>query len=283
MFYAARSLLRSLLSLSLLLVSFGSPLAAQDSPETFRWIDFHSPKDQDVVNWVTRSLESEKWTAIREIAVEYDSALVVTTLRQSPQALVAADTFNVWSASLTSHTVTPLLKGVNLQLLDWMLFETGHPREMGAIYDDCSECSATEFFTAFHYDMGQHAWEARWLRGTQAIPLRAPAPPGVTMTEVYAMVADGNGHEVVGTWSHFDYGGQKPPEDYVYRYDVDSTSHKERTELLAGSEANAMKRRVCLATDAVRGLAKGQDSPQCHEIVSPRAEGTRSRPGPGPA
>ena len=54
-------------------------LRAQQGPDTFRWVDFHAQKDQDTVVWVSRSLAVEDWTAIREIGVEYDAALVVTT------------------------------------------------------------------------------------------------------------------------------------------------------------------------------------------------------------
>ena len=81
-----------------------SSLFAQPAPDAFRWIDFHSAKDQDVITWVTRSLTVENWSAIREIGVEYDAALVVTTTRPSPQSLPASDTFTVWSLSLTNHS-----------------------------------------------------------------------------------------------------------------------------------------------------------------------------------
>jgi hypothetical protein len=107
-------------SLIAAMLAAATPLQAQQAPASFRWIDFHSAKDQDVAVWVKRSLEPEKWTAIREIGVEYDAALVVTTLRATPQSPPDADTFTVWYASLTSHVVAPLLKGANLRLLDWM-------------------------------------------------------------------------------------------------------------------------------------------------------------------
>jgi hypothetical protein len=251
-------------------------LSAQETPENFRWIDFHSSKDQDVVVWVTRALEAEKWTAIREIGVEYDAALVVTTLRQGPQALASADTFNVWSVSLTNHLVTSVLKGVNLRMLDWMLFAIGQPREIGALYNDCNECSASTFFTSFYYDSRQHGWAARWVRGTQAIPLSsANVPEGVSLTQVYAVMADPNGHEMVGTWNHFDYGKQKPAEDYVYQYDVDPWTGLDRTQLLAKKEAEPMQRRLCLASDAVSGLASGQNSELCQQTL--KAEPQRKR------
>jgi hypothetical protein len=241
-----------------------TPLLAQQSPDNFHWIDFHAKPDQDTVVWVTRSLDPEKWTAIREIGVEYDAALVVTTLRKTPQTPPVLDSFSVWSVSLTNHSVNLLASGANLRLLDWMLFAIGRPRDLGALYDDCNECDASTYFTAFYYDITQHSWAARWMRGKQAIPLSsASVPQNVTVSQAYAVLADPNGHEIVSTWSHFDYGKLKDPEDYIYQYDVDPLSGLERTQRLNGREADAMKRRICAGTDAVTGLARGQDSSLC--------------------
>lgn len=243
-------------------------LLAQQTPNDFRWVDFHSPADQDTIVWVNKALEAEKWTAIREIGVEFDAALVVTTLRPTPQSLTTSDTVSVFSVSLTNHSVTSLIKGVNLRLLDWMLFAIGQPRELGALYDDCSECNASTFFTAFYYDVRQHGWAARWLRGTQAAPLNsAKSPSGVTVSQAYAVLADPNGHELVATWSHFDYGDQKPAEDYVYQYDVDPFTSLDRTQVLSGKEADAMKHRLCTSTEIVSGLAHGQSSAMCQPSV----------------
>ena len=91
------------------MLAVAAPMSAQQDP--FRWMDFHSPADRDIVVWVQQSLGAEKWTAIREIGVQYDAALVVTTLRPSPQSQPSDDTFTVWSLSLTSHNLTPLLQG----------------------------------------------------------------------------------------------------------------------------------------------------------------------------
>lgn len=237
-------------------------------------MDFHSVKDQDIIVWVTRSMDPEKWTAIREIGVLYDAALVVTSLRGNPQGSPGADVFTVWSVSLTSHTAaTPLLKGVDLRWLDWMQFSDSSIPELALLYDDCRECAATTYFTALHYDMSQHLWTARWLRGGQAVPVwNANAPDGVRLTRVYAVLSQPNNRQLVGTWNHFDYGRQKPPEDFVYRYDLDPTSGLERTQLLSGKEADAMKQRLCAVQGAEAGLARGQDSPLCQQTAHPRAE-----------
>jgi len=250
-------------------------LHAQQSPDNFHWVDFHAEQDQRVVIWVINSLAAQKWTAIREIGVQYDAALVVTALRKTPQTPPAFDTFSIWSASLKDHSVTLVLTGANLRILEWMLFATGWPRDLGALYDDCNDCVASTFLTAFYYDQRQHAWGARWMRRTQAIPLStASAPQGVTTSQAYAALADPNGHEIVGTWSHFDFGKQKLPEDYVYQYDVDPANDQERTQLLSGKTAEALKRRICAGTDAVTGLQAGQSSALC----APFAGGAPHKP-----
>jgi hypothetical protein len=246
---------------------------AQQSPDPFRWMDFHAQKDQDIVVWVSHAIAAEKWTAIREIGVQYDAALVVTTLRSSPDSPANQDSFNVWSVSLTTHALTPLLTGYNLRWLDFMTFTEGEPQELALLYDSCAQCSPETYFTAFHFDIPQHMWAARWLRGGQGAPLwNANPPAGVDWTQVYAGLAEPNGRDQVGTWSHFDYGKQKPAEDFVYRYDLDPFSHLERTQLLSGKDADAMKLRLCRSGEVLPGLARGQNSPLCQQLVNPRPE-----------
>lgn len=262
--------LRHLAGLFCALLFAVPPLLAQQ-PDPFRWMDFHSPKDQDVIVWVTRSLVVEKWTAIREIGVQYDAALVVTTDRAAPDAPANQDSFSVWSVSLTNHSITPLLKGFNLRWLDPMRFAEGAPEEMPVLYDSCIECSPETYFTAFHFDTAQHMWAARWMRGGQGVPVwSAGAQPGMTWTQIYAGLAEPNGRELVGTWRHFDYGSDRPAEDFIYRYDLDPFSELERTLPLTGKDADAMKLRIC--RDALPSLARGQDSPICQDLINPRRE-----------
>ena len=92
------------------ILAAASTLGAQQTSGAFRWIDFHDAKDQNIVVWVTRSLQVEKWTAIREIGLLYDAALVVTTDRSTPNAPPSDDTFTIWNVSLTSHIVAPILR-----------------------------------------------------------------------------------------------------------------------------------------------------------------------------
>ncbi len=219
-----------------------------EGPDPFRWMNFHSQKDQDIITWVTQALANEKWTAIREIGVEYDAALVVTTLRAAPDSPANQDAFQVWSVSLTTHALTPLVNGFNLRWLESLTFAEGEAGEMSVLYDSCSECAPETYFTAFHFDLSGHMWAARWMRGGQGVPLwSANMPPSVALTQVYAGFAEANGRALVGTWSHFDYGGAKPTEDFVYRYEVDPLSRLERTQQLSGRDADALKLRICRA------------------------------------
>ena len=260
-----------LIALATALASF--PATAQ-APDAFRWINFHAAQDQDVLNWVTRALQQQKWTAIREIGVEYDQALVITSNRNSPQGTPNRDAFSIWSVSLANRALTHIVDGTNLRIADWLLLNPTEPRELGILYDDCSDCEATTYFTSLHYDLRQHTWAARWLQGggkTIAV-WTSKDPLGVTQTQVYAVMADSNGHEVLGTWNHLDYGKQKAPEDLVYRYDVDPQSDMERTIPLFGRDAANMRDRLCRAQDAVPGLYRGQDSSLCQAAPKPHYE-----------
>jgi hypothetical protein len=261
-----------LLLLPLLLMALPY-LRAQQGPDTFRWVDFHAQKDQDTVVWVTRSLAVEDWTAIREIGVEYDAALVVTTRRATPQSAANNDMFTVWNASLTDHTIFPILKGVNPRWLDWMRFADGAPEELALLYNNCRDCAANTYFTALHYDVTRHSWAARWTHNGDGIPLWTDSTPtGFVWTQTYAGVAEPNGRELIYTWSHFDYGKAKESSDSIYRYDVDDRSGLERSLPILGKDADAVKLRICKGQDAIPGLARGQDSALCQQIAGTRPD-----------
>ena len=243
-------------------------IVAQQAPDSFHWVDFHAEKDQSYVTWVTRSLAVEDWTAIREIGVQYDAALVLTTRRASPQAAAGNDSFTLWSLSLTDHTLHPILKGTNLRWLDWMRFADGAAEELALVYDNCRECQANTYFTSLYYDQRQHGFVARWMQGGNGAPIWTDASPaGITWTQAYAGVAEPNGRELLYTWSHFDYGRDREPSDTIYRYDVDSISGLERALPLLGKDADAARLRICTGQDAIPGLARGQDSPLCQQIA----------------
>ena len=197
-------------------------VCAQQPPEAFHWVDFHSDADSDVVNWVCHSLDSQQWTVIREIGVEYDAALVITDQRKSKNAMPNTDTFSLWSVSLTTHATTLLVSGAKLRFVDWLRFTAGRAPEIALFYDDCEHCQATTFFTALHYDATSHEWVARWMRAGQAAPVwSSNTLADGSWTQLYGLFPKMDGSVALATWSHFDDTTHKPQSDFVYLYSVD--------------------------------------------------------------
>ena len=255
-----------------LLVALAWPqvLLAQQTSGAFRWIDLHAPQDQNIVTWVERSLAVEKWTALREIGVEYDAALVVTARRAGKQASPGDDTLSFWSVSLTNHAVTPILSGVNIRWFALQNFAAGAPAEPAILYDNCLDCAAGTYFTSFHYDPGSHAWRARWMRGNQGVPVWNTKPAeanGMTWTQVYALLPGAEDSDELCTWNHFDYGKKREPSDTIFRYDVDPATGLDRSVTLTGAAAEAAKVRLCRGQDAIQGIELGQDSALCMKVL----------------
>lgn len=251
------------------------PLCAQQTSGTFRWIDFHNPKDQNIVIWVTRSLTVENWTAIREIGVMYDAALVVTSNRPGPQSPPSDDTFTIWNVSLTSHVVAPLLTGVNLRWFDWEHFQKDAPEELTILYDNCHDCSASTYFTSLYYDVPHRMWAARWVRGGNGVlvwnAIGPNAASGINLTQLYALMSDADGQAFICTWDHFDYGKDREPNDTLFRFDVDPFSGLDRIAEVNGEKIDAMKLRMCRGQDTVEGLERGQDSAVCQQLLDANA------------
>ncbi len=260
---------RFLARLIICCIAAALPLHAQQTSESFRWIDFHSQSDENIVTWVTRSLTVANWTAIREIGVMYDAALVVTENRKNGEATPGAEQFMVWNVSLTNHAATPLITGVNLRWFDRARFADGGDEEWPVLYDNCRECAATTYLTAFYYDLRSHAWATRWITGGHGVPVWSDGrPAGVDWTQVYALLGGVAGHVTLYTWNHIEHPSPKQDEDFISRYDLDPISGRERSLVLGRKEADAVKLELCRGQNAVEGLARGQDSPLCQDMLS---------------
>jgi hypothetical protein len=279
--------LRRSLTIALTVLTFSAaPALAQPALDAFHWIDFHDAKDAPTVAWVTQSLKAEKWSAIREIGVQWDSAVVLTSQRASPQSTPPSDTYTVWSVNLSKREVQPLLHGVSPRILNWTTFGGASQivPELGLVYDDCYGCDApSTFFTTLFYNPADHAWRARWMRGDQAAALwSGGAVAGVARTQIYGLLTEPPGRDVLATWSHYDYGKAKPTEDFVYEYSVDPASGLEQTQRLSEPHAGVMEQRLCKANPgavdpALAELAAGQDSTLCRELVPKDAKGRPMR------
>src|SRR5664279_2288537 len=82
--------------LLILALAVGAKISSAQVPvlDGFSWLDLKS--DTDRVAAVTKALEQQKYTALREIAVVDDSALVITTTRDNPQAQPEFDHYTVY-------------------------------------------------------------------------------------------------------------------------------------------------------------------------------------------
>ena len=249
-------------------------LGAQTPVDAFHWISFHDPKDAPTVQWVTNSLQTEKWTEIREIGVQWDAALVITSERKTPQSAPPQDTYTVWNVSLSKHEAQPLFEGNNPRILNWTTFGGPNLPELGLIYDDCADCQTPSmFFTAVYYNIRDHVWRARWVRGDQTAPRwTSNVVEGVTHQQVYGVLTEPNGRQVLGTWSHFDYGKTKPAQDFLFEYSVDPASGLDQTQALGEKHGDEMKLRLCHANPGqadplLAPLARGQDSELCQQLA----------------
>jgi hypothetical protein len=261
-------------------------MQAQPAIDAFHWVDFHDAKDAPTVAWVTQSLKAEKWTLIREIGVQWDSAVVITAERKTPQSAPPSDTYTVWSVSLAKRDVQPLFHGASLRILNWTTFGGEYQRapELALVYDDCYGCDTpSTFFTTLYYNFTVHAWRARWMRGDQAAVLWSGSTvEGVVRTQVYGLLTEPPGRDVLATWSHYDYGSAKPPEDYVFEYGVDPLTGMEQTQGLSGEHAEAMELRLCRADPgqadpSLAELARGQDSALCQDLIQGKAKAHPAR------
>ena len=248
---------------------------AQSAPQSFHWIDFRATADAPTVRWVTDSLAAQSWSAIREIGVQWDSALVVTTQRATPQSSPATDRFTLWSVSLSHRQVVPLASGYSLRYLNWLTLGSQILPELGLTWQSCLQCDASLYFTAAYYSPSDHAWHARWmrssdpLRSSTAAALHTASPAaGVTPSEVYGLFTDLRGNSTLDTWLHLDFGSAKPAQDYVYEYSVDPTTGLDITQALGDEHAAPMQQRLCQLTPAQANLLGGQDSTLCHPATT---------------
>jgi hypothetical protein len=155
--------LRCLL-ISLFMLNVASPA---QTPAGFHWVDFR--REPNTIARVNGLLQAEIYSAIREIGVVADSALVFTTTREADQNTPEGDMWTVYSISTKSAKVRKLLTGYDLHIVAWLRFLTDHDGELGITYLDCYECEPAKLFTAFHYEPN-HGWRTRWTAN-------GPGPP----------------------------------------------------------------------------------------------------------
>ena len=265
--------------LPILLVLGSLSASGQTAPQSFHWIDFRATADAPTVRWVSDSLAGQSYSALREIGVQWDAALVVTTQRATSQSSPASDRFTLWSVSLSHRQVIALLSGYQLEYRSWLTFGSQILPELGLTWQNCLQCDASLFFTAAYYSPTDHAWRLRWMRGSDGAALHTASPAaGVQASEVYGLMTDIRGNSTLATWLHLDFGSAKPAQDYVYTYAVDPASGLDIIQALGEEHAGPMRTQLCQLTSAQSSLLGGQQSALCLPDAATRTH-TRAHHG----
>ncbi len=161
-------LLRNLLLCSAVLM----PCAGAQAPEGFHWINFK--RETETVSRVSQALRAEEYTAIREIGMLADSALVFTTMREPESETPEGDAWSVYNVSMADLKVRKLVGGYDLRLVEWLKFIAAADSDLAITYLSCHDCEPATLFTAFHHDR-KDGWRIRWLAkdpdGVSGIPL----------------------------------------------------------------------------------------------------------------
>ncbi len=240
------------------------PSAAQVI-EGFAWVDLKA--DTQTVAKVATFLAAKPYTAIREIGVVGQQALVITTLRKDPIAQPGNDTFTAYGVSLKDGSVEELLDGVNLRYIDWQKFYDYDTPELLATYDDCAQCKATTFLTAFYIDRKTKRWGARWRREVAGAPLYSADS---TSDHVYGLFMNVDQRVVLDTWAVFpEQKKSSRGGEYLFEYHIDAMSDQGTSRPVTGRDAMPLKERLCKGENVVFGVAGGQDSAACRELRAP--------------
>jgi hypothetical protein len=257
----------------LLMFAYVANMWAQ-APTDFHWVDLE--KDQWMVSTVRKALHDEGFTAIRDIGVVGDAALVFTSTRSRPDAIPDTDLMSVYAVSLRSLAARKLISGYQMHSIGWSSMLKDHRGELATTYLDCVQCDATMFFTNFYFDGKADTWQLRWTANQHGAPLTVNhANKDYTIQQIYAVLGDIDGQEALVTWSHYEYNNSKKVDDFIYRYDVDPSSNLDRAQRVSGKDATDLELRLCQADQAWSFLRHGQDQPVCQALV--QAKSTRSR------
>ncbi len=245
------------------MIALISSLAAKGQViDGFTWIDMKT--DTQTTAKVVTFLANKPYTAIREIGVVNQQALVIATLRKDPVENPENDTFTAYGVSLRDGSVEDLLDGTHLKYIDWQKFYDYDTPELLATYDDCAQCKPTTFLTAFFIDRRTKRWGARWRREIAGAPLYS----GDTASyHVYALFINVNQQVVLDTWA--SYPEQKKSSrggEYLFEYHIDPMSDQGTSRPLTGRDVLPVKQRLCKGEDVVFGVAGGQDSAACREL-----------------
>ncbi len=257
-----------LCSTVLLLSQFGRA----QLPNGFSWVNIES--NRDTMARVRAALRDPSITAIREVGLRGNFALVMTASREVGAPTPDYDQWSIYNISLKTSTAQVLVFGNGVRLLDW--FGTSND-ELAITYYDCWECEATAVFTTIRFEPG-FGWRACWQSKSKDV--RFPQPGVVVrmtdvgdpydddeLDQIFAVVAQPAGGFAVGSWAHSRNTKTGNIEDDVERYSFDKESGKDRIEKLSGTPAVAWERIICIESNVVAQPSFGQDSASCRRVL----------------
>ena len=158
-----------------------------------------------------------------------------------------------------------MLDGTNLKYIDWQKFYEYDTPELVATYEDCSQCKATTFLTAFYIDRKTRHWGARWRREVAGAPLFSADP---AKNYVYALFMIVDQRVVLDTWVSYPKAEEISSRggEFLFEYRIDIPSDQGTSRPLTGRDV-LVKQRLCAGQSVVFGIAGGQDGEACAAIL----------------
>ena len=231
----------------------------------FAWVD--QKADSQTVAKITTLLAGKPYTALREIGIVGQQALVIVALREDAVAQPENDSFTAYGVSLQDGSVAELLDGTNLKYVDWQKFYDYDSPELLATYDDCAHCKATTFLTAFYIDRKTRRWGARWRRQIAGAPIYSAGAGG----DVYGLFINVDQRVVLDTWTSYpEQTKSSRGGEYLFEYRIDPMSDQGTSRPVTGRDALPVKQRLCKGDSVVFGIAGGQDSAACRTLLGKR-------------
>lgn len=260
----------------LILVPLLTVTAQSQVPDGFHWVDLK--REVSTVANIENALKNDNYTALREIGLWGEFALVITAWRESGQATPTGDEWVVYSVSTRDWNAKKLMSGYNLEIKDWISFQSKGAPDLGVVYMDCWECEPGSLFTALHYDF-RDGWRARWAND------KDPNHPGVVflitdvgdpytnedVDQVFAVIAPPDGAASIGTWYYSKDLSTGEIAEAATKFSVDQATGKDKAVVLSGLDAKAWESELCKAAYSPVGLSQGQSRTACKRIM--RTEG----------
>jgi hypothetical protein len=266
---------KSFLVLTMLLLAMR--LGWADVPTGFSWVNIES--DKTTMTAVRHALHDPSITAIREVGLEGNFALVMTASREAGAPTPDYDLWSIYNISLATGKTQLLISGYGVTLLDW-IGPANH--ELALTYYNCWECEAAKLLTTLHF-VKSIGWKARWPNKSDAG--KFPQPGALVSTSdipdssdeqvdvVFAVIStQKNGSSfAVGSWLHQYNAATGKIDDDVERYSVGPTDD-DRTERLTGQEALKWERTICSPANIMIQPRTGQSSKICRDVLRGTAD-----------